>query len=129
MFLFKYIYDKNKFLRKFEKFVSYISDIQEDKSREDFIITFIIYLKNNLNDKEMRTIENKVTRLLPPGNDLLEYFAQQNYKKGIEKKVYEMVENCILAGLDNKIIKTITGLSFKEIEKHRKIIENENNVK
>jgi len=86
----------------------------------------------------MKTLEKKVTNLLPPGNDLLEYFARQNYNRGIEKGIekgiergiergieettYKTVINSIVAGLDNKTIKIITGITFSQIEKIRKEI-------
>jgi len=54
----------------------------------------------------MKTLEKKVINLLPPSSDLLEYFARQNYNRGIEKGIeentYKTVVNSIVAGLDNK---------------------------
>jgi len=144
LFLFKYIYRKQELLQKIEQYFTYFNDIQENNNiqennkKEDFIITFYVYLKNNLSSEDMKTLEKKVTNLLPPGNDLLEYFARQNYNRGIEKGIekgiergiekgieentYKTVVNSIVAGLDNKTIKIITGITFSQIEKIRKEI-------
>ena len=50
----------------------------------------------------------------------------EGFAKGIEQNTYETTKNCIYAGLENDIIKTITGLSLNRIDEIRIEIENNN---
>lgn len=84
----------------------------------------------------MEIIETKLTNLLPPGNDLLEYFARQHHKEGklsgrkegrkegkqegILLGVERTAINCILAGYKNEAIKLICNLTDEQINEIRK---------
>ncbi len=75
------------------------------ENKDNFFITLYLYLTNNLTKKQMEIIEEKTIQLLPDGNDLLEYFAQQNYKRGIEQ------------GIKQVMVRRIEEAKFKIAEK------------
>ncbi len=120
IYTFKYIYQKQEIVDNIDFILENLVAIAKDGNENNFFITLYLYLTNNLTKKQMEIIQEKITQLLPDGNDLLEYFAQQNYKRGIEETIYKTAEKSILQGLPNETIRIICGLTYKQIDNIRK---------
>ncbi len=144
MFLMRYIFDKEKLQDKIAEFLN-LDNFIGDATKEYEATTIIEYLHNNLNDKEMDTVLEKVESKLTEKNIFLELYrkrieniGRKEFQKGIEKGIVkgfekgiekgidadqkEIAKKMILKGYDNQFIKSLLDLTDKEIDKLREEI-------
>ncbi len=133
VFLLKYIFNKKLLQEKFEDFFETNKEY-DIIDNENFVLSFYEYLLNNLNEKEMKSVMEKVRKIEPfKGLTLAERFAKRNFEEGIEKGIEEGIEKGKLE-IAKKMIREdettekiiyYTGLTKIIIEKLRKDVEKE----
>jgi len=86
IFLFKYIFNKEELKQKFDIFFE--KNKQLTKNEETFMVTFLEYLRNNLNQNEMETVYEKVKDYTTSdGNIFVQNYNRRYLKKGINKGI------------------------------------------
>ncbi len=124
--LLKILYENKKIFRK----------LQEFPKGEDILITLkrYIFSAKKINKGEfimkyqnffegVAVVEDSIAdRYINQG---IEQGIERGINQGIEQGTVNIVKKCILNGYENKKIRIITGLSFKQIDKIREELEKE----
>ena len=106
LFLFKYIFKKEELKQKFDFFFE--KNKQLTKDEEGFMVTFLEYLSNNLNNNDMETVFEKVKDYTTSdGNIFVENYNRRYIEEGIERGIEKERENNIKLLLKNNILDVV----------------------